>query len=160
MDYEKSKLGVLKLKSVPNIVNYSIIVQIVSKFGLRLYCTYNMHWTVTTPDAKGINVMFQLKWICVFIRAGNSLIRSFRSNQMRKCQRFTQIAQDKWATVSESLRLLKPNEQARANSSGRSWQMSNRERIAQVTHDKWANWRFAQKIWQKDLKSYFFVCFI
>ena len=58
-------------------------------------------------------------------RAGNSLIHSFSSNQMSDCDRFTQIAQDKWATVSELLRSLRGNE-------------SNRERIAQVAQDKWA----------------------
>ena len=74
-------------------------------------------------------------------RAGNllirsSLIRSFCSNQMSDCERFAQIAQDKWATVSESLRSLKTNERPWANRSGRSWQMSHRERFAQVAHDK------------------------
>ena len=98
---------------------------------------------------------------CCWSRAGNSLIRSslicsFCSNQMSYCERFAQIAQDKWATVSESLRLLKTNERLWVNHSGRSWQMSDRERFAQVAHDKWANERFAQK----NLKSYFLVCFI
>ena len=54
------------------------------------------------------------------------LIRSFCSNQMSNCERFTHIAQDKWADVSESLRSLKTNEWPWANRSGRSWQMSNR----------------------------------
>ena len=43
----------------------------------------------------------------------SSLIRSFRSfysNQMSDCERFSQIAQDKWATVSEYLRYLIENE--------------------------------------------------
>ena len=44
---------------------------------------------------------------CVGSRAGNSLICSFPSNQMSDCERFAQIAQDKWATVSELLRSLK-----------------------------------------------------
>ena len=38
-------------------------------------------------------------------------IRSFCSNQMSNCERFAQIAQDKWATVSDSLRSLMINEQ-------------------------------------------------
>ena len=50
--------------------------------------------------------------------------RSFRSNQMSDCEQFAQIAQDKWATVRESLRSLRGNE--------RPWQ------IAQVAQDKWA----------------------
>ena len=45
-----------------------------------------------------------LKYLSLFSRAGNLLIRSFRSNQMSDSKRFAQIAQDKWATVSESLR--------------------------------------------------------
>ena len=38
------------------------------------------------------------------------LICSFHSNQMSDCERFAHIAQDKWATVSESLRLIRGNE--------------------------------------------------
>ena len=56
---------------------------------------------------------------------------------------FAQIAQDKWATVSESPRSLRTNKQLWANRSGRSWQKSNRERFAQDTHDKRANERIA-----------------
>ena len=43
---------------------------------------------------------------------------------MSNCEQCAQVAQDKWATVSESLRLLMKN-----------------ERFAQVTQDKWANER-------------------
>ena len=80
-------------------------------------------------------------------RAGNLLIRSFRSNQMSDCEQIAQIAQDKWA-------------------------LSNREQIALVAHDKWAtvsdslrllmiNERMSnllKKFWLK--KSYFLVCFL
>ena len=52
------------------------------------------------------------------------LICSFPSNQMSDFERFAQIAQDKWATVSESLRSLKTNEQPWAICSGRSEEMS------------------------------------
>ena len=81
------------------------------------------------------------------IRVGNllirsSLIRSDRWNQMSNFDQFAQIAKDKWATVSESLRLLKSKERPWANRSGRSWQMSDREQFAQVAHDKWANCSF------------------
>ena len=48
------------------------------------------------------------------------------------------IAQIKWATVSDSLRSLRTNEQLWANHSGRSFQKSDCERIAQVSYDKWA----------------------
>ena len=54
-------------------------------------------------------------------RAGNSLICSFRSNQMSGCERFAKIAQDKWAIVSESLRSFMTNERSWAIRSGRSW---------------------------------------
>ena len=58
---------------------------------------------------------------------------------MSHCERFPQIAQNKWATVSESLRSLMSKERPWANRSGRSWQMSDSERFAQVSRDKWAN---------------------
>ena len=74
-----------------------------------------------------------------------SLIRSDHSNQMSDCEWFAQIAKDKWATVSESLRSLMSKERLWANCSGCSWQMSNREQFTQVDHDKWANEPFAQK---------------
>ena len=89
-------------------------------------------------------------------RVGTSLICSYRSNQMRDCERFTQIAQDKWATVSKLLRSLMSKERLWGNSSGHSWQMSGSERFAQVAHVKWANEQFTQIIW---LKSYFLVRF-
>ena len=43
---------------------------------------------------------------------------------MSECERFAQVVQDKWATVSKSLRLLMTNEQMWAIHSGRSGQMS------------------------------------
>ena len=74
-------------------------------------------------------------------------IRSFRSNQMSDCrlwairsdrsrqmshhERIAQVAQRKWATVSESLRPQKTNEQPWAVCSGRSEEVS-----------KWANFGF------------------
>ena len=103
--------------------------------------------------------------ICSFAHSliPHLLICSFCSNQMSDCERFTQIAQDKWAIVSESLRLLRGNEQPWMNRSGHSRQMSDRERYAQAAHDKWANEQMSnslKKIWQKKLKSYFLECFI
>ena len=65
-------------------------------------------------------------------------IRSDRSNQMSDCERFAQIAQNKWATMSESLRSLRGNEPPWANCSGRSRQMSKHEQFAQVAQRKWA----------------------
>ena len=55
-------------------------------------------------------------------------IRSSRSGQISECERFAQVTQDKWATVSESLRSLMTNEGMWAIRSGCSGQMS-----------KWAN---------------------
>ena len=51
--------------------------------------------------------------------------RSFRSNQMSDCEQFAQIAQDKWAALSESLRSLRGNERSCAIHSGRSEEMSD-----------------------------------
>ena len=82
--------------------------------------------------------IFYTNWPSLLgIRALNLLIRSFRSNQMSDCEWFAQIAQDKSATVSESLRLLRGNEWPWANCSGRLEKRSDYERSAQVTQDKW-----------------------
>ena len=59
----------------------------------------------------------------------HSLICSDRFNQMSDCERFAQIAQDKWATVSDSLRSHMINE------------------------------RFAQILLTKSLKSFFWYIF-
>ena len=58
-------------------------------------------------------------------------LRSDRSRQMSDHEQISQVAQRKWVTVSDSLRLLRGNEQS--------------ERIAHFAHQKWANERFAQK---------------
>ena len=68
-------------------------------------------------------------------RVGNSLIRS---------SLICSIAQIKWAPVSDSLILLKTNEQLWANRSGRSCQKSHCEQFAQVDHDKWVKARIAR----------------
>ena len=49
-------------------------------------------------------------WKFAHLLITHLLIHSFRSNQMSDCERFTQMAQDKWATMSESLRSLTKNE--------------------------------------------------
>ena len=56
---------------------------------------------------------------------------------MSDCERFAQIAQDKWGTVSKSLRTLMTKERPWAIRSGCSWSKS-----------KWANRSF---IWSKSL---------
>ena len=68
----------------------------------------------------------------------HSLIRSFHSNQMSDCEWIAQVTQDKWATVSESIRLLMTNQGPWANRSGRSPKMSDHEQFAQVAHQKLA----------------------
>ena len=86
----------------------------------------------------------------------HSLICSFCSNQMSGCELFAQIAQDKWATVSESLR---GNEQPWANRSGRSRQMSNHERfVMSLRGNKWIS-NSLKKIWLKKSKILFFSMF-
>ena len=52
---------------------------------------------------------------------------------------FAQIAQDRWANVTNSLRSLRTNEQLWGNRSGHSWKMSKCEQFAQVAQEKWAN---------------------
>ena len=69
----------------------------------------------------------------------SSLIRSEHSNQMSDCEQFSQITQDKWATVSKLHRSLMSKEQPWANRSGCSWQMSDRD------HDKWGKWAIRSK---------------
>ena len=44
---------------------------------------------------------------------------------MSDCEQFAQIAQDKWATVSESLRYLRGNEQSWVFRSGHSEELSD-----------------------------------
>ena len=89
-----------------------------------------------------------------YVRAGNSL------NCSSLIRSFAQIAQIKWATVSDLLRSLRTNERLWANRSGCSWEMSDHERFAQVAHDKWANERVAKNFLTKSLKSYFLVRFL
>ena len=82
-------------------------------------------------------------WWRLCCYAGLSGSSADGSDQMSDCEQFAQITQDKWATVSESLRLLMTN-----------------ERFAQVAHDKWANERVAKNFLTKSLKSYFLVRFL
>ena len=85
----------------------------------------------------------------IFSRFGNLLICSF-----------AQIAQIKWATVSDLLRSLKTNERLWANGSGRSCQKSDWEWIAQVAHDKWStvsnSLRLIHDNWVNEQIAYFF----
>ena len=57
-------------------------------------------------------------------RVGNLLICSKSLILMSDCERFAQITQDKWATVSKALRSLMTSDRPWAIHSGRSWQMS------------------------------------
>ena len=78
---------------------------------------------------------------------------------MSDCERFAQSAQDKWATVSKSLRSFRGNEWLWVNRSGRSRKMSDCERFAQVAQRKWANEQFAHKILAKKSRILFFNFF-
>ena len=89
-----------------------------------------------TEDFLSSSHMNRLKWfyepfLWRYSRAGNLLISS------SLIRSFAQIAQIKWATVSDLLRSLRTNERLWANRSGHSWQMSKCERFAQVAQDKW-----------------------
>ena len=67
-----------------------------------------------------------------FFLAKDSLIPS------EQCERIAQVAQDKWATVNDSLRSFRINEQSWVNRSGRSPKMSkwaNRSFFSQKTSD-------------------------
>ena len=64
------------------------------------------------------------------------------------------IAQIKWATVSDSLWLLKTNEWPWAICSGRSEEMSNPEGIAQIAQDKWATMREKMSKWAVRSKKF------
>ena len=73
-------------------------------------------WTIFTWEKRTYNQGWEFAHLLIV----HSLIHSFRSNQMSDCEGFPQIAQNKWATVSELLRSLKTIEQPWANRSGRS----------------------------------------
>ena len=93
-----------------------------------MYIVPTIIWNLplkTEPASGGVKCNCN----CLACRVGNSLIRSDRSDQMTQ-----------WATVSDSLRSLRTNEQLWANRSGRSCQKSDCEQIAQVAHQKWAMW--------------------
>ena len=81
--------------------------------------------------------------ICSF---AHLLISSDSLDQMSDCERFAQIALDKWATVSEPLRLLMTNEQITRFF----------ERIAHLLFSSQKTSNSPQKIW---LNSYFFCKF-
>ena len=75
--------------------------------------------------------------------AHRSFPNSLKSNE--QLWAFAQITQDKWATVSESLRSLMTKEGPWANPSGPSWQMSDNERFVHVAHDKRVNERIIDR---------------
>ena len=142
------KKGIFEFWSKNCKQNFSLYFSFV--LALKIIDTQNLFWSVflITHKKNVINHQNQPKWR--FRRAGtslicSSLICSFRSNQMSDCERFDQIPQDKWVTVSKSLRSLRGNEQPWATRSGHSRQMSDPERFAQVDQRKWANEQFAQK---------------
>ena len=124
-----------------------------------LHISTSIYCNIANDSCRFFCFAFYVQFTNSNIFICSSLIRSFRSNQMSDCERFAQIAQDKWATMSESLRSLRGNERPWAKHSGCSRQMSDRERFAQVAQDKWANDRFAPKILAKRIKILFFSMF-
>ena len=75
---------------------------------------------------------------------------------MSDCERFAQIAQDKSATVSESLRLLRGNEQSWAIHSGCSEEMSD---VSELLISLTKNERMSdllKKCWLKKSKILFY----
>ena len=109
-------------------------------------------------------------WEFAHLHIAHSLICSFCSNQMSKCLRFAQIAQDKWAMwanisggspklsdLSKSLRSFTINEQPWAIRLGRSPKMSDHELIAQVAHLKCANERNRSFFWANHSFAYFWA---
>ena len=103
------------------------------------FADIRIHRVIRIVQSPGVWYPAKQGWEFAHSLIAHLIIRSFPSNQMSDCERFPQIAQDKWATVSELLRSLKTNERMWANRSGHSWQMSNCELFAPVAHDKWAN---------------------
>ena len=127
-------------------------------------CPFKTVWQIQNVLTRIRIPLFKLMWIRIqiptclakerklfssksspILRVGNFLIRSESngSNHMSNCEQFAQINQDKWVTVSESLRSLMSNEQPWVNSSSRKWQMSDCEQFAQVAHDRWTNEQIA-----------------
>ena len=69
---------------------------------------------------------------------------------------FTQIAQDKWATVSESLRSLRENERPWAIRSSRSEEISNVSKsLILLTKNQWISTSL-KKFWLKKSKNLFY----
>ena len=78
------------------------------------------------PSSRGLGIS----------RVGNPLICSKLLILMSNCEQLAQIAQDKRATESESLRLLTKSEQPWAICASRPPKISNCEQIIQVTCQK------------------------
>ena len=90
----------------------------------------------------------------------HSLIHSFRSNQKSDCERFAQIAQDKWATVSELIRSLRGNERSWAIRSGRSEEMSDvSEWLISLTKNEQMS-DLLKKIWLQKSKILFYRYYV
>ena len=77
-------------------------------------------------------------WELAHLLIAHLLICSNCLGQISKCGQFAQVAQDKWATVRNTLRLLMTNEQMWAICSGRSGQIS-----------EWANRSFSLLLTKK-----------
>ena len=109
-----------------------------------LHCTFSAAGNLHYNGKKGLPIVVLQSnggKGGTFPRVGNLLICSLLIRS------FAQIAQIKWVTVSDLLRLLRTKEQLWANHLGHSWQMSDREWFAQVAHDKWENERIVHLLY-------------
>ena len=108
---------------------YSVLIFVTPFFYFfKIYIYYCSPWNVSCYFITHVQSCFLL-----FIWQGSEFAHSVIAHSL-----FAHFAQIKWATVSNSLRSLKTNEQPWANCSGRSEEMSDHERITQVAQDKWA----------------------
>ena len=111
----------------------------------HLWKEKNQGWEFTHSLIAHLLIRSSLIRSFAHLLIAHSLVRSFRSNQMSHCEHFAQIAQDKWATVSKSLRSIRGNEQTWAICLDRSEEMSDVSKSLILLTKKWANEQFAQK---------------
>ena len=113
-----------------NAKNYSFLCCLYPK----LFWFENANFSVQQTKLSTPTVVWAPSIMVGNLLLRSSLICSDCSNQMSNCEQFAQITQDKWATLSRSLRSLMSKEWPWANCSGHSGQMSDHEQFAQVAH--------------------------
>ena len=132
-----SKVGVVRETAESKLSNVEI----------ERLCKFDSKFVSVEPDCQGP--------IYTGLGIRSSLICSNRSGQMNKCERFAQVAQDKWATVSESFRSLMTNEQMWVIRSVRSGQMSEWANCSVF----WANPSFSLLLTKNEQFVQFFFFF-